>query len=527
VGVEATTFPVLLQRNRREHGDKAAVVTCERSITHAELYDNSRSVAACLVTSGVSKGARVGVLAPNGIEWAVIAAAVLRIGGVLVPLSTLLRPPELEAQLQISSVTHLVVAPAFRGRTFLDDLEALAPGVVNLTRTGRRHQRFPLLRHIWPIDELPQVPVGDDVLTAVEDAVRPADDLAVLFTSGSRGAPKGVVHTHGSGLRAVASGLEARCIGPNDRVYIPMPFFWTGGFSSGLVSILVAGATLLTEAVSEPERTLDLLRRERATLFRGWPDQAARLASDPGFASVDLSSLGPGSLPAVLPSDRRPAPGTRANLFGMTETFGPYCGARADLDLPEGARGSCGRPFDGFEVRIVDPDSRVPPAVGEVGEITIRGPNVMRAICGRTREETFDANGFYATGDLGSLDAEGYLWYHGRLDDMFKVKGATVYPTEVEAAIRGIGNVKEAHVARVTGPGGATVGALVVSAAPLEELVAGARERISAFKVPTRWLVTTAADDVPMTATSKVDHNALQALIQRDGRPISEPRERG
>ena len=109
-----------------------------------------------------------------------------------------------------------------------------------------------------------------------------------------------------------------------------MPFFWTGGLASGLLSALVAGATLLTEAVPEPERTLDLLERERATLFRGWPDQAARLASHPRFATADLSSLGPGSLAAVLPPAARPRPGARANLFGMTETFGPYCGARLD-----------------------------------------------------------------------------------------------------------------------------------------------------------------------------------------------------
>ena len=106
--------------------------------------------------------------------------------------------------------------------------------------------------------------------------MRPADDFVVLFTSGSRGAPKGTIHTHGSALRAVASGLDARRVGADDRLYIPMPFFWTGGLAGGLLTALVAGATLLTEAVPEPERTLALLERERATLFRGWPDQAAR-----------------------------------------------------------------------------------------------------------------------------------------------------------------------------------------------------------------------------------------------------------
>src|SRR4029077_4192652 len=116
----------------------------------------------------------------------------------------------------------------------------------------------------------------------------------------------------------------------------------------------------------------------------------------------------------------------------------------------------------------------------QIGEIRVRGRNVMRGICGRTRDETFDADGFYPTGDLGSLDAEGYLWFHGRLDDMFKVKGATVYPAEVEAAIRAISGVQQAHVTNA--PGGAgpePVGVLVVSKPPLHELVAGSRERLS------------------------------------------------
>src|SRR3546814_9311311 len=162
---------------------------------------------------------------------------------------------------------------------------------------------------------------------ALGDRVGPADDMVILFTSGSRGLPKGTIHTPGSALRATASGLGAGRLERGLVLYIPMPLFWTGGFSGGLVSALLAGATLLTEAEPEPTRTLALLERERVTLFRGWPDQAARLAAHPGFAAADLSTLSDASLPAVPPLERRPAPGARAHLFGMTESFGPYAGA--------------------------------------------------------------------------------------------------------------------------------------------------------------------------------------------------------
>jgi acyl-CoA synthetase (AMP-forming)/AMP-acid ligase II len=519
------TIGSLLRRNTERHGAKDVIVTDERSISHAALDDESRVRASGLVAAGVGKGARVGLVAPNGIDWAVAAVAVTRIGGVVVPLSTLLRPPELEAQLVTAGVTHLIVAPSFRGRSYLDDIDAVAPGVLDATRAGARHPRLPSLRRIWTTEDGPTASVEPELVDALEAAVRPADDLAVVFTSGSRGLPKGTVHTHGGGLGAVAAGLEARCVGPDDRLYIPMPFFWTGGFCSGLLTVVVAGATLITEAVPEPERTLELLERERVTLFRGWPDQAARLAAHPRFARADLSSLRPGSLPAVLPPEQRPAPGARANLFGMTETFGPYCGERLDRDLPEAARGSCGRPFDGVEVRIVDVATGAVAADGETGEIRVRGRDVLRAICGRTRDAAFDVDGFYPTGDLGRLDADGYLWYHGRLDDMFKVKGATVYPTEVEAALRAVDGVRQAHVTDVPGDGEGSapvVGALVVTSRGLDEVAAAARARLSAFKVPVCWVVTDSAEEVPMTATSKVDVMGLRELLRRSGRRTDE-----
>ena len=503
---EVWTLPSLMAERRRADPHVQALVSDERAMTYAELDDASRALAARMVRAGVGKGDRVGLWMPNGIDWAVAAVAAMRIGAVLVPLSTLLRPPELLAQLRIAAVTHLILTGAWRGRSYVDDLRAVAP-------------QAPRLRHVWVWDELPEAAVPASFVAALEGAVCPADDLVILFTSGSRGTPKGVIHTHGSALRATAAGLEARCIGPGERLYIPMPFFWTGGFCGGLLSVWLAGATLLTEAAPEPEQTLRFLARERVTLFRGWPDQAARIAAHPAFARADLSSLRPGSLPAVLPAAERPRPGARANLFGMTESGGPYCGARLDLDLPAAKHGSCGRPFAGVEVRIVDPDTGERVAPGVQGEIHLRGPNLMRGICGRIRSEVFDPAGWYATGDLGRLDEDGYLWFAGRRDDMFKLKGATVYPAEVEAGLRSIPGVAQVFVTDVASDGGAPeVAALVVSKeAHADALAAAARTRLSAFKLPTRWLVVPDADAVPMSATGKVDKAALQLLLRTRG----------
>ena len=441
-----------------------------------------------------------------------------RVGAVLVPLSTLLRPPELLAQLGTASVSHLVVTPAFRDRRYLEDLDAAAPGLTAEVRAGRRHAAAPSLRALWTTEDLPEATAAPALVAAMEARVRPADDLAILFTSGSRGTPKGVVHAHGGALRATAAGLDARCVAPGERLYIPMPFFWMGGFGGGLLSALVAGATLLTEAEPEPAQTLELLERERATLFRGWPDQAARLAAHPAFPAADLSSLGDGSLGAVLPVERRPAAGARANLFGMTESFGPYCGDRLDLDLPPEKWGSCGRPFAGVEVAVADPETGALLPAGEQGEIRLRGPNLLRGICGRLRSSVFTDDGWFRTGDLGRLDGDGYLWYDGRLDDMVKVKGATVYPAEVEVALRSVADVRQAYVTDVDGTGGQReIAALVIGGAPLAEVVTGVRERLSSFKVPSRWLVTPDPSVVPMLATGKVDKASLQQLLEHEG----------
>lgn len=519
---EISTIPALLSRRAAEDGAVVALVHDDARILYAELDQRSRALAARLIAAGVGRHSRVGLLAPNGIDWACLAYAVMRMGSLLVPLSTLLRPPELLAQLRLASVSHLIASPGYRGRDYFADLESIAPGILVETRAGRRHPAIPSLISVWSSDALPEPATRPEIVAAQESLVRPADDLVVLFTSGSRGIPKGVVHTHGNALRAIASGLEARGIRPGERLYIPLPFFWTGGFAGGLLSALVGGATLLAESNPTPSDTLAFLARERVTVFRGWPDQAARIAADPAFATTDLSSLGPWSLPAVLPAATRPKPGARANVLGMTETFGPYCGSALDTDLPPAAHGSCGRAFDGIEIRILDVETGLPLPSGNRGEIALRGPNLMSGILGRLREQTFTADGFYRTGDLGVLDEDGYLFFEGRADDMFKVSGAMVYPSEVETALRSIAAIALAWVVDVRDErdGRVIVGAAVVCRAPMDlgTLDRLARERLSAFKVPRRWVMLDSQDAVPMMPTGKVDKQGLQRLISESGK---------
>lgn len=488
-----------LIRERAALGRQPFLIDSTSRISYAELDTTTRNVAAGLISAGVTKGSRVGLIMPNGVRWAQIALAINRIGAVLVPLSTLLAGPELAAQLRVASVRYLISVEEFRGHRYLDEIAG-------------HIDSLPALHTIWRTDELPSGADDMDVATLAATVV-PADPLVVMFTSGSSGPPKGVIHSHGSAIAAVRAGLSVRRIDHDTRLYVPMPFFWVGGFGTGLLSVLVAGATLVTEAIATPQSTLELMVRERVTSFRGWPAQAETLARHAVEFGADLSALQPGSLEALLPPERRPPPGARANLLGMTESFGPYCGYQMDTDMPRSAWGSCGKPLPGVEIRIVDTNTGDPLPTGSVGTIQIRGRQILRGICRRSREEVFTPDGFFSTGDLGRLDAEGFLFYHGRSDNMFKVSGATVYPSEVEAGLRAIDGVRAAYVTDVDG----RVGAAVVSGLSIEDLRAAARTQLSAFKVPTIWVRLASDDEVPRGSTGKLDVRRLREMLTDAG----------
>jgi acyl-CoA synthetase (AMP-forming)/AMP-acid ligase II len=185
--------------------------------------------------------------------------------------------------------------------------------------------------------------------------------------------------------------------------------------------------------------------------------------------------------------------------------------------MPKEGWGSCGKPFAGVEVRIVGPESGAELPTGETGSIQIRGPNILRGICGREREEVFTKDAWYDTGDLGRLNAEGFLFFAGRRDDMFKVKGASVYPSEVEEALASIPGVRRAFAADIELDGAKAVAAAVLPdagvALDLGAVAEAARGLLSAFKLPARWVVLQSLDDLPTLATGKLDKPGLRKLL--------------
>jgi acyl-CoA synthetase (AMP-forming)/AMP-acid ligase II len=362
--------------------------------------------------------------------------------------------------------------------------------------------------------------IAPELLAAAETRVRAADRMAIVHTSGSTQAPKGVVHTHGGLIRHLDVLNRIRGMRRGDRYFSNSPFFWIGGLGYNLVGTLAARATLIVSASGDPRRTLDLIERERPRMVNGFAQSVAKLALDPTYGKRDFSSVETGNLYAIMPEKLRPKdPELRHALLGMTEA-GSVCLIWPDeRDLPEALRGSFGKPTPDLESRIVDPETGRECAIGAVGELWFRGPALMETYYGRERHEVFTPDGWYRTGDLCSVDDQGFHYFKGRRGDMIKTSGANVSPREVEAALR---EVSGCDLAIVFGLADAERDQIVAAAIVLpadaefdEDAVRAAlRRKLSAFKVPRRFLRLT-QEQLPVLSSGKPDMRKLAELARQ------------
>ncbi|MCW2887262.1 MAG: hypothetical protein QOE54_1682 [Streptosporangiaceae bacterium] len=516
-------IPQLLERRRAEP-DGEFLVTDRERLTFAEADGRSRELAGALLSAGVGKGTRVGILFPNCAQWLVSWLAASRIGALTVPLSTFAPGAELARLLRHTDTQVILAGRSIAGRSLIDRLEDGLPGLAH-GDASIALPAAPYLRrvHVWPSSDRPWASpwpttsssVAAAVTAAAEDEVRPADDLVLVSTSGTTALPKSVLHTHGSLVRHAYVLARHRRVTARDRIYSPMPFFWVGGLTMVVLQALSTGAAILAQDVFEPAATLQLLERERATFISCWPQASRAMADHPDFGKRDLSHVRGGTLVEALPSERRPAePDLMPNLLGMTETGGPHTMAEIpDTPLPPERRGSFGIPIPGAHHRIVDPASRAEVPAGGQGEIQVRGLILMDRIYKHERHEIFTPDGWYATGDQGWFDDAGHLHFTGRAGTLIKTAGSNVSPTEVEAVLDGMEGVLHSFVVGLAHPTrGQVIAAAVVphhgTTLTTEELTVYARRQLSSFKVPTvvRFLE---EDQLPMLPTGKIDRRAL------------------
>ncbi|MBY0422728.1 MAG: AMP-binding protein [Parvularculaceae bacterium] len=535
-GLGALTLGGYLRETTARFGSREALAfrrgeTVERW-TYDDLWMRSVEVARALVAAGVDRGTRVGILMTNRPEFLSAFFGAALAGGVATPLSTFSTPAELDHLLQASACGVLLFEREILKKDFLDILASLEPAVATATPSAFASLRFPYLRRLavvgagagaaqsWSAFLASGEAVAPARIDARRAAVFPSDPGALFFSSGSTAKPKGVLNAH----RGVSIQLWRwpRILGldGNARCWAANGFFWSGNFGMTVGGALSRGGAIVLQQTFDPEEALTLMERERVDYPFAWPHQYAQLEAAPNWSRVELSAL------RYVPDDgvfaRRSEVKTtwrepRA-AFGNTEMFTMATGFAADAPT-EDIRGSSGRPLPGNTIKIVDPLSGEILPVGETGEIAVKGATLMLGYLGLPPEETLDAEGFLRTGDGGHVDAEGRLYWKGRLNDIIKTGGANVSPAEVDAVIAQHPGVK---VVQTVGLPHDTLGEIVVSCvvpragAAIEEegVRAFAKATLASYKVPRRVLFF-AEDEIALTGSNKIKTGELRERAAR------------
>jgi acyl-coenzyme A synthetase/AMP-(fatty) acid ligase len=436
----------------------------------------------------------------------------------------------------------LVVHGPFLGRDQLAEVAAALPGLDGTAAPGLAIEQAPFLRWVGVTDgagdppswalALPPVDAtaagAPGRLGALVDAmaaeIAPTDPALMIYTSGSTAFPKGVPHTHANVMIKTHHLRAMFELDDGVRSFIASPFFWVGGLTMSLFPVLDVGGLQLCVHRFDAGEVLELIERERPSRAIFYPHHLTTLLQHPAFATTDRSSLRHAD-PRLLAEGVAPPPPPSHGFgigLGMTETFGGYWWGRPD---PAGSgpplRPGERRPppldhlMPGVELKVADPEGK-PVGDGERGEICIRGVCITPGRHKERREDAFDIEGWFHTGDDGEVDGV-RVRFRGRLDETIKTSGANVAPAEVVAALREVPGVADAYVVGVPDPNrGQAVTAAVVPAdgasLDAEDIRAALRGRVSAFKVPAHIVFVTAAD-IPWTASHKVRRGQLTELL--------------
>jgi acyl-CoA synthetase (AMP-forming)/AMP-acid ligase II len=512
----ATTIPRLVEAAAARFGEASAVEDGATRLSFAELAEAARRAARAFLAAGIRPGDRVAIQAPNSAQWVVAALGLHSAGAVLVTLNTRLKGGEAAWILGRSGARILVTVGEFLGNRYVEmlaghDLPALERKLVFGAETPGTER--------W--DEFLAAGEGVSEAAARERAetVAPDDLSDLLFTSGTTGRPKGVMTTHGQNLRAFATWSEVVGLRAGDRYLIVNPFFHSFGYKAGWLACLLRGATALPHTVFDAAAVLERVARERVSVLPGPPTLYQSFLASPERGRFDLGSLrlavtGAAVIPVELVRRMREELGFETVItgYGLTEACGIATMCRFDDD-PETIATTSGRAIPGAEVRCVDPDGKEVPR-GEPGEVLVRGYNVMKGYFEdpAATAEAIDAEGWLHTGDVGVMDARGYLRITDRIKDMFITGGFNCYPAEIESALFEHPGVAQAAVIGIPDERLGEVGMAFVVPRPGAELtpeavIAFARERMANYKVPRRVEI---VDALPMNASGKVTKFALR-----------------
>lgn len=500
------------------HPDRLALVHGGTRLTWREVRDEADHLAKAMLGAGVGRGDHIGVWLPNHPHWLLLWLAALRIGAAVVPVNTRYRPGEAEYVLRKSEARILFVERSFLDTDYVDAVRGIRPGLPHLREVvvldGEPGENTPFAAFRAGADDVP-----DADLTRAAALVEPGDVVIVVFTSGTTGFPKGVLHTHDA-LRMMTAVTAWFELGPADRVLGHLPLFHVAGVFSSFTLALVSGGALVQMDRWDAGEALELIGREGVTVLSGIPTHFIDLLRHPGLAGHDTATLrtgwiGGSTIPPEVIAGARDVLGMDALLpvYGMTETTSCTTLGRRTDPVESLLRGR-GVPLGGYDVAVVDPQTRLPRPAGVEGEIAVRGHTVMKGYY-KDPEATAavtDAQGWFYTGDLGVFDDDGYLEVTGRRSDLFIVGGNNVHPAAVERVLLEHPAIAQAHV--VPRPddrlGEVAVAFVEVEAGATlrpDDVIAHCAARLASFKTPRDVVL---VEDWPLTPTGKVERVRLR-----------------
>ena len=507
------------------HGADDALVSCHQQIrwSYAELDERVERCARALLAAGVARGDRVGIWSPNNAEWVVLQFATAKIGAILVNVNPSYRSHELAYALRQSGTSLLVMAPGFKK---VDYREVIASADVE-PGLERVH-----LDSDWESFLARADSVAPDALRGREAEIQFDEPINIQYTSGTTGFPKGATLSHHNILNNGLFIGEVLGYTAADRVCVPVPFYHCFGMVIGTLAIVTHGATLVVPSeVFDGRAVLEAVEAERCTSLYGVPTMFIAELNDPEFASFDLTCLRTGVMagsPCPIEVMRRVQSDMHMEevtiCYGMTETSPVSTQTRRDAELEKQVT-TVGTVHPHIEVKIVDPESGATVHRGQSGELFTRGYSVMLGYWNdaeSTAAAIDDANWMH-TGDLATMDDEGYVNIVGRSKDMISRGGEKIFPREVEEYLYTHEAIEDVQVIGVPDERlGEEVCAWVIlkegATATEEEIVGFCREGIARFKVP-RYV--RFVEDFPMTVTGKIQKYKMREL-EVDERGLAE-----
>ena len=501
-------------------GDREALVDGDRRWSFSEVVKAVESAARSFIALGLQHGDRLAIWAPNSAEWIFSALGAQIVGGVLVPINTRFKGSEAAYVLNHSGAKFLLCDNKFLGQNYAQELRDSRIALPSLEHvidfSGATDaqctpwQDFLAQGHSVPLAEVHER----------ERKIMPSDLCDIIFTSGTTGKPKGVMSRHDQTIRVFTEWSSIVGLSESDRYLIVNPFFHTFGYKAGFLACLLSGATMIPVPMFDVPTVLKIVNQEKITALPGPPTLYLSILNHPERNNFDLSSLrlavtGSAAVPVEMIRRMRQELTFTVILtaYGLTESTGTITMCRADDD-PLTISTTSGRAISDVEVRVVD-QNNLEVARGTAGEIICRGYNVMPGYFENPEAtaQAIDTDGFLHTGDIGIMDANGYLAITDRIKDMFIVGGFNAYPAEIENTL--LTHPSIAQVAVVGQPddrlgevGHAFVVLRTEQTVSEQELIEWSRQCMANYKVPRHI---TFVDLLPLNASGKVLKYELRA----------------